>query len=476
MRFRAARGRRAARAPAVRRRPVGDRGLFAALAAAIFVARRDRAPTTRSDVEASGPDGPAGDLACGPRSARISLPRPATSSPLRSRARASSGSGATSTRTGPSPTTSWWCRSTRPFLHARLDRRRAPLVGSGPERQVRRRARRRAIDLVQGRRGGRLTTAPAYTFSGASYAAMRTRVHVVERARVPGLARAQQADAGGSPEARREPSARTARAPTGESHEQTDARWPRSARSWSPTDRCRRARAGSRCALSGDHKDSRSPLHRRVAQLPGARAGRAPADPPAAGRARERPDRAGHLQPGCSRSGSATLVVLFAVPARDRPLHLRRAAPDRRPLRSPSRGSRRSRSGSTSSAGPLLYVSFAYTPPEAGFNSLPPLSDTVFISNNGVDVWITAVGLTALGTHPAQSINLGDDRASSGRPGWLGGGSPPSHSRARSAAGSLIVAGPAMLAALLDAGDRPQLSEASSSTPARAARRSTGST
>ena len=41
--------------------------------------------------------------------------------------------------------------------------------------------------------------------------------------------------------------------------------------------------------------------------------------------------------------------------------------------------------------GALLYVSFVYTPPESGFNALPPLSDTAFISNNGVDVWITAV-------------------------------------------------------------------------------------
>ena len=55
--------------------------------------------------------------------------------------------------------------------------------------------------------------------------------------------------------------------------------------------------------------------------------------------------------------------------------------------------------------GGLLYVSFVYTPPEAGFNSWPPLSDTAFIGNNGVDVWIVAVGLAVLGI-VLQSINL----------------------------------------------------------------------
>ena len=55
--------------------------------------------------------------------------------------------------------------------------------------------------------------------------------------------------------------------------------------------------------------------------------------------------------------------------------------------------------------GGLLYVSFVYTPPESGVTAWPPLSDTVFISNNGPDVWITAVGLTVLGV-VLQAINL----------------------------------------------------------------------
>ena len=47
--------------------------------------------------------------------------------------------------------------------------------------------------------------------------------------------------------------------------------------------------------------------------------------------------------------------------------------------------------------GVTLYASFLYRPPDAGVNPLPPLSDTVFSSTNGVDTWIVGVGLAALG-------------------------------------------------------------------------------
>lgn len=47
--------------------------------------------------------------------------------------------------------------------------------------------------------------------------------------------------------------------------------------------------------------------------------------------------------------------------------------------------------------GLLLYGSFLYTPPEAGINPLPPLSEPLFTSNNGVDVWIASTGLATLG-------------------------------------------------------------------------------
>lgn len=47
--------------------------------------------------------------------------------------------------------------------------------------------------------------------------------------------------------------------------------------------------------------------------------------------------------------------------------------------------------------GVLLYSTILYTPPEAGINPLPPLSELAFTSNNGIDAWIAAVGLATLG-------------------------------------------------------------------------------
>ena len=89
--------------------------------------------------------------------------------------------------------------------------------------------------------------------------------------------------------------------------------------------------------------------------------------------------------------GSATLVVLFALPLA---FGLYTYVV---PLQIGARSLAFPRLASLSLwlyvfGGGLLYASFAYTPPEAGFNSWPPLSDTIFIENNGVDVWIAAVG------------------------------------------------------------------------------------
>ena len=90
--------------------------------------------------------------------------------------------------------------------------------------------------------------------------------------------------------------------------------------------------------------------------------------------------------------GSATLIVLFALPLA---FGLYTYVV---PLQIGARSLAFPRLSSLSVwlyifGGGLLYVSFIYTPPEAGFNSWPPLSDTIFIENNGVDVWIVAVGL-----------------------------------------------------------------------------------
>jgi heme/copper-type cytochrome/quinol oxidase subunit 1 len=43
-----------------------------------------------------------------------------------------------------------------------------------------------------------------------------------------------------------------------------------------------------------------------------------------------------------------------------------------------------------------IYASFLYLPSEAGTAALPPLSDTLFTPNNGVDAWAAGVGLVCL--------------------------------------------------------------------------------
>jgi len=45
----------------------------------------------------------------------------------------------------------------------------------------------------------------------------------------------------------------------------------------------------------------------------------------------------------------------------------------------------------------VLYASFLFTPPEAGINPLPPLSELSFTGNNGVDVWLASTGMIILG-------------------------------------------------------------------------------
>src|SRR4051794_5361958 len=94
--------------------------------------------------------------------------------------------------------------------------------------------------------------------------------------------------------------------------------------------------------------------------------------------------------------------------------------------------------------GALLYVSFAYTPPEAGFNSWPPLSDTIFISNNGVDVWIAAVGLTVLGL-VLQSINLAVTISKMRAPGLAWRRLPAFTYSGAVSSWTMIVAGPGVL-------------------------------
>jgi len=98
--------------------------------------------------------------------------------------------------------------------------------------------------------------------------------------------------------------------------------------------------------------------------------------------------------------------------------------------------------------GAVLFTSFVYTPPESGFNPWPPLSDTVFLSNNGVDVWITAVGLTVLGL-VLQAINLAVTVSKLRAPGLAWRRLPPFSFSAAISSWVMIVAGTVMLAALV---------------------------
>jgi cytochrome c oxidase subunit I len=144
--------------------------------------------------------------------------------------------------------------------------------------------------------------------------------------------------------------------------------------------------------------------------------------------------------------GSATLIVLFAVP------FVFGLFTYLVPLQIGARSLAFPRLASLSLwlyvfGGALLYVSFVYTPPEAGFNSWPTLSDTVFISNNGVDVWIAAVGLTTLGI-VLQSINLAVTVAKLRAPGMAWRRLPAFSFSAAVSSWTLIVAGSAMVAAL----------------------------
>ncbi len=47
--------------------------------------------------------------------------------------------------------------------------------------------------------------------------------------------------------------------------------------------------------------------------------------------------------------------------------------------------------------GIMLYAAFLFTPPEAGINPLPPLSELAYTPNNGVDVWISSTGMIIFG-------------------------------------------------------------------------------
>jgi heme/copper-type cytochrome/quinol oxidase subunit 1 len=95
----------------------------------------------------------------------------------------------------------------------------------------------------------------------------------------------------------------------------------------------------------------------------------------------------------------------------------------------------------------VFYIAFFWTPSEAGINPLPPLSETAFLENNGVDVWITAVGFATLG-FVFIAIDLGTTLRRMRAPGMAWRRAPVFAFAANVCCWLMIVIGPVFLAAL----------------------------
>ena len=95
----------------------------------------------------------------------------------------------------------------------------------------------------------------------------------------------------------------------------------------------------------------------------------------------------------------------------------------------------------------MIYASFLYTVPETVLTPLPPLSDDVFSPSNGVDAWVGGVGLATLG-FVCFAINLVATLKNMRAPGLAWRRAPIFTWAARAIAYVLLVAGPALLAAL----------------------------
>jgi heme/copper-type cytochrome/quinol oxidase subunit 1 len=95
----------------------------------------------------------------------------------------------------------------------------------------------------------------------------------------------------------------------------------------------------------------------------------------------------------------------------------------------------------------VLYVTFFFTPPEAGVNPLPPLSELTFIPNDGIDAWLTATGLVTLGLL-LLAINLVTTLRTMRAPGMAWRRLPVLAWAGAISSWLLLVAGPLLLAAI----------------------------
>ncbi|HET7588809.1 MAG TPA: cbb3-type cytochrome c oxidase subunit I [Solirubrobacterales bacterium] len=142
----------------------------------------------------------------------------------------------------------------------------------------------------------------------------------------------------------------------------------------------------------------------------------------------------------------ATSIFLFALPLALGVFYY--AAP----LQVGARGTALPRLGQTGVAlwaagATVLYATFLFTPPEAGVNPLAPLSETAFLSNNGVDAWAAATGLATLG-FVLLAINLVSTLRMMRAPGMAWRRVPLFAWAATVSSWLLIVIGPVFLAAL----------------------------
>jgi cytochrome c oxidase subunit 1 len=94
-----------------------------------------------------------------------------------------------------------------------------------------------------------------------------------------------------------------------------------------------------------------------------------------------------------------------------------------------------------------IYATYAFTPPDTGVNPLPPLSETAFSTNNGVDAWIVGCGLALLGM-VLLAVNVIATLRTQRAPGMAWRRVPLFSWAAGVSSYAVVVAGGAMLAAL----------------------------